>query len=170
MLYLKCTSFFRFTANEVLDILDEEGFFTADVFLTASNDGTVSDEDSDEEEGSSSVHLPGNMLDSEADFKITYNNGEVMDSLTEVIEEPIDKEDHEDVLMVTVNEISHGDDDGLSTENDDASVDDDILSTSSESLVESDEDEEADRYLSVAFPPNKDLKWSKRKFQKKKVY
>ena len=45
------------------------------------------------------------MLDSEADFKITYNNGEVMDSLTEVIEEPTDKEDHEDVLMVTVNEL-----------------------------------------------------------------
>ena len=43
-------------------MLEEEEFLQADVFLSPPNEGLLSDEDSDDEEGVSAAYLSGSQL------------------------------------------------------------------------------------------------------------
>ena len=51
-------------------MLEEEEFLQADVFLSPQNEGLLSDEDSDDEEGVSAAHLSGPQLSATAEYRI----------------------------------------------------------------------------------------------------
>ena len=55
-------------------MLKEEEFLQADVFLSSPNNGLLSDEDSDDEEGVSADHLSGPQLSAPAEFRIDFGN------------------------------------------------------------------------------------------------
>ena len=61
-------------------MLEEEEFLQADIYLTPPNDGLLSDEDSDDEEGASADHLSGPQLSAAAEYRINYGNS-VINSL-----------------------------------------------------------------------------------------
>ena len=58
-------------------MLEEEEFLQADVFLSPPNEGLLSDEDSDDEEGVSAAHLSGPQLSATAEYRINYGNSVV---------------------------------------------------------------------------------------------
>ena len=58
-------------------MLEEEEFLQADVFLSPPNEGLLSDEDSDDEEGVSAAHLSGPQLSATAEHRINYGNSVV---------------------------------------------------------------------------------------------
>ena len=59
---------------KVIEILEEEEFLQADVLLSPSNNGLLSDEDSNGEEGVSADHLSGPQLSAPAEFCINFSN------------------------------------------------------------------------------------------------
>ena len=61
-------------------MLEEEEFLQADIYLTPPNDGLLSDEDSDDEEGASADYLSGPQLSAAAEYRINYGNS-VINSL-----------------------------------------------------------------------------------------
>ena len=63
-----------YTANEVLDLLDDAEFLqNVEVIITPPNNGDLSDEDSDQEDGGGLNHLPAGILNAQAEFKATCN-------------------------------------------------------------------------------------------------
>ena len=62
------------SVNEVIEMLEEEEFLQADVFLSLPNNGLLSDEDSDDEEGVSADHFSGPQLSAPAKFCINFGN------------------------------------------------------------------------------------------------
>ena len=62
------------SVNEVIEMLEEEEFLQADVFLSPSNNGLLSNEDSDDEKGVSADHLSGPQLSAPAEFCINFGN------------------------------------------------------------------------------------------------
>ncbi|KAL3278671.1 hypothetical protein HHI36_016207 [Cryptolaemus montrouzieri] len=61
-----------YTTQELIDLVENEGFWQADAFITPSNDCHVSEEDSDDKESPSSNinHFSGGQMQSEACAKI----------------------------------------------------------------------------------------------------
>ena len=88
----------------MLDILEDENklFFKAGVYLTVPKDGTMSDEDTDEDTATSVEHLPVGFW--KLKLNIQYTNGEVKNSMEEMEEIPGKKishvEENEDAEMV----------------------------------------------------------------------
>ena len=58
-------------------MLEEEEFLQADVFSSPPNEGLLSDEDSDDEEGVSAAHLSGPQLSATAEYRNNYGNSVV---------------------------------------------------------------------------------------------
>ena len=58
-------------------MLEAEEFLRADVFSSPPNEGLLSDDDSDDEEGVSAAHLSGPQLSATAEYRINYGNSVV---------------------------------------------------------------------------------------------
>ena len=57
-----------------MDIHEFEDFFDADVLMQLSNNGQLSDEDSDTEEGTDVQHLLAGQRSTHADFRISFSS------------------------------------------------------------------------------------------------
>ena len=65
----------RYNVHEVLDLLEEEDFFTrADITLMSPGDGVESEEDSADEDGNDISRLSGNQLLTPAEIMIVYGS------------------------------------------------------------------------------------------------
>ena len=64
----------RYTLSEVLDILETEDFFDADVFMQPPNKWQLPDKDSHTEEGTDVQHLLTDQLSAPADFWIDFGS------------------------------------------------------------------------------------------------
>lgn len=72
--------YFRYyTTRDLIDLVENEDFWSADVYITPPNDGIESKEDSDDDEAPSANvnHLSGRQMQSEACAKINKPNGVV---------------------------------------------------------------------------------------------
>ena len=75
-----------YTANEVLDLLDDADFLqNVEVTITPPNNGDLSDEDSDQEDGGDINHLPAGILNAQAEFKANCD-GEIIRSNDDDVE------------------------------------------------------------------------------------
>ena len=62
------------SVNEVIEMLEEEEFLQADIFLSPPNNGLLFNEDSDDKEAVSANHLSGPQLSAPAEFCINFDN------------------------------------------------------------------------------------------------
>jgi len=81
----------------VFDILESEDFFDANIYMQPPSNGQLSDEDSDDEEGTNSQHLSASQLMAPADFRIDFgsyvaDSFEVAETVDDDVEvaEPVD--------------------------------------------------------------------------------
>ena len=73
-----------FNTHEILQILEDEGFFNeADIVIQPPGDSMESEEDSGRKEDNHANHLSGNQLLAEADVRIEYGDGRTFTTLEE---------------------------------------------------------------------------------------